>query len=348
VVNERLETSDPSIYACGECIEYRNETWGLVAPVYDQSRVLAFILTGTDTLYVPSPPASTRLKSDIPVISMGKFKPEAGDELTMYVDPNTLVFKQLIIKDSLVLGAVLVGEELNADLISLHYSAKIPAPSRRADLLFPGARAGEGIIDGKLIPDNAKICDCNGVSAAKIRQSIAHGNDTLYKVMNNTKAGTGCGNCKGKIKALLISEIGELRTDPAEKFYAAGIPMEREILSEFIKNHNIRSCSEVFAAIPGVTDDSRTRMALDYLLNYIWKNDYIIENDSRCANDRYSGNIQNDGRFSVIPNIAGGIATSQHLRAIADAADKYNAMIKITGADRIGLYSIDKADLKNV
>ena len=348
VVNERLETSDPDIYACGECIEYHNETWGLVAPVYDQSRVLASILTGTQSAYIPSSPATTRLKSDIPVISMGKFKPDTGDEVTMYVDPNLRIFKQLIVKDSIVLGAVLVGEDLNADLISLHYSARIPAPPRRADLLFPGARAGEGVVDGKLIPDEAKICECNGVSAAKIRQSIAHGNDTLYKVMNNTKAGTGCGNCKGKIKALLISEVGELRTDPADKYYVAGIPMNREELSEFIKSHNYRSCSQVFAAVSGAVDDSKTRMGLDYLLNYIWKCDYIVENDSRCANDRYSGNIQNDGRFSVIPDIAGGVATSQHLRAIANVADKYNAMIKITGSDRIGLFSINKSDLKDV
>lgn len=348
IVNDQLATSDTSIFACGECIEFHNETWGLVAPVYDQARALAAILTGEKTSYVPSPPATTRLKSDIPVISMGKFKSEAGDEVALYVDPHSRIYKQLIIKDSLILGAVLVGEDLNADLISLHYSAKIPVPARRADLLFPGARAGEGIVDGKLIPDDAKICDCNGVSAAKIRQSISNGNDTLYKVMNNTKAGTGCGNCKGKIKALLISEVGELRVDPAEKYYVAGIPMEREALTEFIISNGLRSCSKVFASIPGSVDDSKTRMGLDYLLNYIWKGDYTIENDSRCANDRYSGNIQKDGRFSVIPNIAGGVAKSQHLRAIADVADKYKAMIKITGADRIGLYSIDKKDLKNV
>jgi len=348
VVNEHLQTSDEHIYACGECIEYRNETWGLVAPIYDQSRVLADILTGTPSAYIPSPPSTTRLKSDIPVISMGRFKPEADDEVALYVDPNSHIFKQLIVKDSIVQGAVLVGEDLNADLISLHYSAKIPVPPRRADLLFPGARSGEAFVDGKLIPDDAKICDCNGVSAAKIRKSIALGNDTLYKVMNTTKAGTGCGNCKGKIKALLISEVGELRSDPAEKYYAAGIPMDRETLSSFIKDHNYRSCSQVFGALPGSVDDSKTRMALDYLLNYIWKTDYIVEDDSRCANDRYSGNIQNDGRFSVIPNIAGGVATSRHLRAIADVADKYNAMIKITGSDRIGLFSIDKTHLKDV
>jgi nitrite reductase (NADH) large subunit len=347
-VNDRLQTSDPFIYACGECIEFKGETWGLVAPVYEQSRTLAAVLCGEGVVYAPSAPVPARLKSDIPVISMGRFKPQVDDEIVQYSDPHGAIHKQLIIRDDLLKGAVLVGEDLNADVVELHYTAKIPVPARRADLLFPGARAGEAMIDGKHIPDGAQICDCNGVSAGKIRKAIAKGNDTLYKVMLNTKAGTGCGNCKNKIKALLIAEVGELRVDPAEKYYAAGVPMNRDELTVFIRANNLRSVSQVLASVPNAVDDSKTRMALDYLLNYIWLSDYTLEDDSRCANDRYSGNIQNDGRFSVIPNMAGGQTTSKHLRAIADAADKYGALIKVTGADRIGLYSIDKKDLKNV
>ncbi len=347
-VNERLQTSDPDIYACGECVEYQGQIWGLVAPVYEQARTLAAVLCGGDAAYTPSPPTPTRLKSDIPVISMGKFRPDAGEEVTLFTDPASATFKQLIIRDNTLVGAVMVGEDLNADLISLHYTAKIPVPSRRADLLFPGARTGDSIVDGKLIPDSAQICDCNGVSAGAIRRSIHHGHDTLSKVMTNTKAGTGCGNCKNKIKALLISEVGELRADPADRYYVAGIAMDRPALTEFIRSRALRSVSQVFAALPGSADDSKTRMGLDYLLNYIWKSDYTVEKDARCANDRYSGNIQNDGRYSVIPNIPGGVVTGAHLRAIADVAERYNAMIKVTGSDRIGLYSVEKKDLRDV
>ncbi|QHI69008.1 nitrite reductase large subunit NirB [Tichowtungia aerotolerans] len=347
-VNDRLQTSDPFIYACGECIEFKGETWGLVAPVYEQSRTLAAVLCGEQVAYAPSAPVPARLKSDIPVISMGRFKPEPGDEVSHYTDPHGAVYKQLIIQDERIKGAVLVGEDLNADAIELHYSAKIPVPARRADLLFPGARAGDAIMDGSNIPDDAQVCDCNGVCAGKIRKAIANGSDTLYKVMLNTRAGTGCGNCKNKLKALLISEVGELREDPAEKYYAAGVPMDREELTAFIRANSLRSVSQVLHSVPNAVDDSKTRMALDYLLDYIWSSDYVLEEDSRCANDRYSGNIQKDGRFSVIPNMAGGQTTSAHLRAIADVADKYGALIKVTGADRIGLYSVDKTDLKNV
>jgi nitrite reductase (NADH) large subunit len=347
-VNERLQTSDPDIYACGECLEFHGQIWGLVAPVYEQARTLAAVLCGEAVSYAPAPPTPTRLKSDIPVVSMGTFKPDAHEEVTLFTDPASATFKQLIIRDNMLVGAVLVGEDLNADLIALHYTAKIPLPARRADLLFPGARAGDAIVDGKLIPDEAQVCDCNGVSAGAIRRSIHTGHDTLLKVMTNTKAGTGCGNCKNKIKSLLISEVGELRPDPAEKYYVPGIAMDRPALTEFIRSKELRAVSHVFAAIPGSTDDSKTRMGLDYLLNYIWQSDYTVEKDARCANDRYSGNIQNDGRYSVIPNIPGGVATAAQLRSIADASDRYGAMIKITGSDRIGLFSVHKKDLRDI
>ncbi|MFU8780918.1 MAG: FAD-dependent oxidoreductase, partial [Kiritimatiellia bacterium] len=334
-VNERMQTSDPNIYACGECIEFKGETWGLVAPVWEQARTLAAVLSGEAAVYEPARPTATRLKSDIPAISMGRFKPEPDDEIVHFTDPHAGIFKQLIVRENILQGAVLIGEDLNVDVIELHYSARIPLPERRTDLLFPGSHAGEAIVDGKFIPDEARVCECNGVSAAKVRKAIANGSDTMFKVMKTTRAGTGCGNCKNRIKALLISEVGELRTDPAENYYAPGVPMDRMELTAFIIANHLRSVSSVLAAIPASTGDAKTRMALDFLLNYIWKSQYEIENDSRCANDRYAGNIQNDGRFSVIPEMAGGITTSAHLRALADVADRYDAMIKVTGADRI-------------
>ncbi len=347
-VNEHLQTSDPSIYACGECLEFQGKVWGLVAPVYEQARALAATLCGEKVAYRPSSPPPTRLKSDVPVISMGRFNPEAGDDVTRFTDPATGTFKQLIVRDGILRGAVLVGEDLNADLISLHYTARIPVPERRADLLFPGARVGDGIIDGKLIPDDAQVCDCNGVSAASLRRSIRAGHDTLHKLMLNTKAGTGCGTCRNKLKALLIAEVGELREDPADAWFVAGIPMDRPTLTAFIREHNLRSVSAVLAAVPGSIDDSKTRMGLDFLLIYIWQSDYTVEHDARCANDRFSGNIQIDGRYSVIPNIPGGVATAAQLRSIADVADRYGTMIKVTGSDRIGLYSVHKKDLRDV
>lgn len=349
MVDDELKTSDNDVYAIGECCEHRGRVYGLVAPVWDQARKLASILLGDDTFYAGSEIPPTKLKSDFPVITMGKFNEHAGDEIAVFEDKNSLVYKKLVIRDNKIIGANLIGEDLNSDGISLAYTAKLPIPSRRADILFPGSCSSGIMVDASSWPDDAPVCDCNGVNAGKIRKSIKNGADTLSKVMACTRAGTGCGNCKGKIKSLLISEIGELKDDPAEKYYVPGIPLTREELNEHIVKNGYRSVSSVLLSFgeKGI-DDPKTRMGLDYLLNYIWKGSYDVEYDSKSANDRYHGNIQKDGTFSIIPRIHGGVANSDDLVKIANVAKEYNLTVKITGADRIGLYSVKKEDLNTV
>lgn len=362
-VNAQLRTSDPSISAVGECIEYDGRIWGLVAPAYEQVRVLAAVLSGAKTEYQPGPPGMTRLKSAIPVISMGQFGPAppptgaspsvhpsgpaAAIETVIFHDPGRS-YKKLLVRDNKLIGAVLVGDDLNADTISLHYSAGLVLPERRHELLFPGAGGAAALPDPSLWPDNLTVCDCNGVSAGKIRSAIADGADTVVKVMNATKAGTGCGNCKGKLKSLLVAQLGELKDDPSERWYVPGLPLERPAMEAFILERGLRSVSAILEAWPDAVDDVKTRNGLDFLLNYLYRGDYEVQDDSRTANDRYSGNIQKDGRFSVIPDIPAGLATPAQLRAIANVAEEYHAAIKVTGADRIGLYALEKKDLPAV
>jgi len=350
VVDEHLQTNDPAIFAIGECIEFKGQTFGLVSQVYEHSKLLAkYLVSGDENLkYKLSPLPPTRLKSDIPVISMGKFIEEEGDEVTQYIDNKNLIYKKLVIRDNKLIGANFVGDDLNIDAISIFYTTKMPLPENRADILFPGSKASEIIMDAENWPDSLQVCDCNGVSSFEIRKAIKAGNDTLFKVMNATRAGTGCGNCKNKIKALLVSIVGELREDPAEKYFVPGIPMTREELTKFILQNQLKSVSKVLSLVENSKDDPKTKMGLDFLLNYIWKGKYDIEYDARHPNDRYYGNIQKDGKYSVIPAVFGGVISPEELIRIANVAKKYNATIKITGSDRIGLYSVEQKDLKKV
>jgi nitrite reductase (NADH) large subunit len=81
----------------------------------------------------------------------------------------------------------------------------------------------------------------------------------------------------------------------------------------------------------------------------IWKGEYEDERDARFINDRVHANIQNNGAFSVIPQIPGGVTSPAQLRRIADVAEKYHVpMVKITGGQRIDLLGVTKEDLPNV
>ncbi len=350
LVDSKLQTSVKDIFALGECIEHRGKTWGLIAPVYEQARCLAAILNGQDIEYRDTVSPPVRLKCDIPVLTMGQSFEGQGDQVISFNDPKSMIYKKLILQGECLAGAILVGDERNLDAISLHYSAKLPLPEDIAQLLFPGSGEAEAELpDTSAWPDDITICDCNGISAGRVREVIAAGNDTEFSAVKVSRAGTGCGTCKNRVKALLLASVGELKEDPRAQYYLPGIPMKRAELEEFISTRELRSVSEVLDALLKAKGDALTRMGLDYLLGFIWKGDYVEQKDSKFVNDRYHGNIQKDGTFSVIPRAHGGVITPEQLQRMADVAKKYKVkMIKVTGADRLALFSFAREDLPKV
>ena len=76
----------------------------------------------------------------------------------------------------------------------------------------------------------------------------------------------------------------------------------------------------------GGVEDAGSKMGLASVLKMLWGSEYEDERDARFINDRVHANIQNDGTFSVIPPIPGGVTTAQQLRTIADVADRYQVL----------------------
>lgn len=202
IVNERLQTTDENIYAIGECIEYKGKTYGLLAPIYQQARILSKILKGIDVVYEDEPLPPVKLKSNIPAIAMGKINENSDDDVIIYKNPITNIFKKVIIKDNKILGAHFVGEDLNTDAIGVYYTSGLPLPVRIEQLLFPGVHK-EGSTSSIYWPESLKICDCNGVTCKEIRESIKRNKGDIDKVIFETKAATSCGNCKNRIKAII-------------------------------------------------------------------------------------------------------------------------------------------------
>lgn len=90
-MNDRMQTSDPAIYAVGECAQHRGKLYGLVAPLYDQARVLAEHLTGTSSNggYQGSKPVSKLKVMGVHLVSMGDTTPaDPLDEVVSYVEPS--------------------------------------------------------------------------------------------------------------------------------------------------------------------------------------------------------------------------------------------------------------------
>ena len=137
VVDDTLTTSDPAICAVGECIEHRSETFGLVAPLWEQAEILARRLAGDDTaLYHGSPPQTTRLKvSGIEVFSAGEFHASADCDVLTLHDPIDRHYRRLVLRDNRLIGAVLYGDTADG---SWYFDLLKKGESRANVMLQPG------------------------------------------------------------------------------------------------------------------------------------------------------------------------------------------------------------------
>ena len=349
VCDDQMRTSDPDIFALGECVQHRGRIYGLVDPIWEMANVLADVITGVkpESAYLGSK-LGTKLKvMGVELASMGETKPaHPSDEVIVYREPAQGVYKKLIIRNNKIAGAILLGEIEAAGVLLQMFMANSDAPPRRADLLF-GAPSGVSLLKVGDLPENAQICNCNGVSKGQIREAIENGNCTsVSKVGACTKAGMGCGSCKTLVAQLIETYAGAVGFDPTEHYYVPGVPLEKSQLVAEIRNRGLKSVSAVFRELAGGKEDPASKVGLASLLSALWPGEYDDERDARFINDRVHANIQKDGTFSVVPRIYGGVTTPAELRKIADVAEKYNVpMVKITGGQRLDLLGIKKEDL---
>ena len=352
VCDDQMRTNDPEIFAVGECVEHRGQTYGLVDPIWEQANVLADIITGTnpDAAYYGSK-LGTKLKvMGVELASMGATKPaNDDDEVVVYREPARGIYKKLIVRGGQIAGAILLGDIESASTLTQMFLGNVAVPSRRADLLF-GTPSGVSLLKASDLPDNAQICNCNGVSKKQIVEAIeVKGCQTVSKIAACTRAGSGCGSCKSLVAQILEACVGEVAYDPSEHYYVPGVPLEKSRLVSEIRNRGIKSVSEVFAQLADGREDPSSKVGLASLLKTLWPDEYEDERDARFINDRVHANIQRDGTFSVVPRIYGGVTSADELMRIAQVAVKYNVpMVKLTGGQRIDLLGIRKNDLPNV
>jgi nitrite reductase (NADH) large subunit len=187
----------------------RGRVYGLVAPLWEQTAVLAKRLTGRDPeATYPGSALSTKLKvMGVELAVMGEREPKDDDEVITYTEPKRGVYKKLIVREGRLAGAILLGDGAAAPMVLQAFDRASPLPAARAELLFPGSGA-ERPRSAAELPDDAQICNCNGVSKGRLVDAIRGGFRTLASLSGATRAGTGCGTCKAQLRAILNSVAG--------------------------------------------------------------------------------------------------------------------------------------------
>jgi nitrite reductase (NADH) large subunit len=358
VVNDYLMTFDPRIFAVGECVQHRGVCYGLVAPLYEQARVLANHLAGRGWMTYEGSVTSTKLKvTGIDLFSAGDFLGGADTEEIVMQDAKGGVYKKLVLRDNRLVGAVLYGDTVDGTWYFQLIKDGTDVSDIRHKLLFGQAHLGDSGHGEEAavasLPDEAEICGCNGVTKGRIVQAIKEkGLFTLEDVRAHTKASASCGSCTGLVEALLAHTLGgDYSATPSEKPMCGCTDYTHDQVRQAIVENGLKSMPEVMRFLEWKTPNgcASCRPALNYYLLCAWPGEYEDDRASRFINERAHGNLQKDGTFSVVPRMWGGVTTPDELRAIADVAEKYNAReVKVTGGQRIDLFGIRKEDLPGI
>ena len=342
IINDQCQTSDPDIYAIGECALWNNMIYGLVAPGYAMARTVVANLAGKIASFTGAD-MSTKLKlMGVDVASIGDAHAKTQGALVYtYQNGEHDIYKRLVVSTDKkqLLGAVLVGDASAYSTLLQYCLTGIELPEHPDSLILP-SRSNESVgLGPDALPMSAQICSCYDVTKDVICQAIGAGFRTLSTLSSETNAATGCGGCATLLKSVLNSELlklgVEVNTDICEHF-----AYTRQDLFTLIKVEEIKTFDALVEKHGKGRGCEICKPAVASILASYW-NEFILKTDLiglQDTNDAFLANMQKDGTYSIVPRIAGGEISPDMLIAIGQIGKKYKLYTKITGGQRIDLF----------
>ncbi len=354
LVNEKMQTSDPNIFAIGECALYDGMIYGLIAPGYEMAEVVASYLTAGEKAFYGFD-MSTKLKLiGVDVASFGDaFITEPDCRTIIFEDTHKGVYKRINISNDgkYLLGGILIGDAEAYNMLLQTVNNKIVLPPNPEDMILGsrGGAANENASAGIMnLPDEALICSCESVCKADICNAVIEQNITSVDgIKKCTKAGTGCGGCVPLIKDLVVGTM-KANGQYVKNSICEHFDYSRQELMDLIKMNNARSYDEALDHFGKGDGCEVCKPVVAAILSSLY-NDLIVKQATiQDSNDRYLANIQKGGTYSVVPRIPGGEITPDKLIVIGQVAKKYNLYTKITGGQRIDLFGAHLSDLPEI
>ncbi|MGW7482940.1 nitrite reductase large subunit NirB [Nonomuraea muscovyensis] len=328
VVDEGMRTSDPAVYAIGECALAGGMVYGLVGPCFTMAEVAADRVLGGGSGFEGAD-LSTKLK--LLGVEVAQFGAMDGALDVTYMDPVGGVYKKLFISDDAqtLLGGICVGDA--GPYTTLRPFVGKPLPAAPSDLLFTGSGAAN--LD---LPDEAQVCSCNNVTAGAVRTAVADkGVTDVPGVKACTRAGTTCGSCVPLLKQLLERSGVEISKALCEHF-----TYSRAELFDIIRVRGVTTFSELIANHGTGRGCDICKPTVASILASL-HNGHVLEGERATlqdTNDAFLANIQKNGTYSVVPRIPGGEITPDKLIVIGEVARDFGLYTKITGGQRIDLF----------
>lgn len=353
VINDFCQTSNPDIYAIGECALWDGRIFGLVAPGNAMARVAVSHLIENDLVFTGAD-MSTKLKlMGVDVASIGDAQGTSpGAKVYTYYNQPESVYKKLVVSEDgkFLLGAVLVGDAVDYGTLLQYRLNKIELPENPEVLIVPNfgdsMPVGLGVA---ALPETAQICSCNDVSKGTIHDAVVGGCCTVSDIKGETKAGTSCGGCVPLLTSLVNHELEALGVE-VSKDICEHFPYTRQELYHLVRVGEIKTYDEMLDKYGKGHGCEICKPAIGSILASCW-NDYVLKDEHiglQDTNDIFLGNMQKDGTYSVVPRVAGGEITPDKLIVLGEVAKEFGLYSKITGGQRIDLFGAQLHQLPTI
>jgi nitrite reductase (NADH) large subunit len=348
VVGPSCQTSDPAVWAIGECASFEGVTAGLVAPGNDMADVVADRFLGGDRVHRRAD-EGTKLKGvgDVNAASFGDVNAlSAGALEVSFVDPVNRQYRKLVLSDdaATLLGGVFVGDiELYAALRPL---LRRPLGADPAAVIAPD---GGGLGDLEM-PDDAVVCSCQNVTAGAVRTAVTdQGCTTIGAVKECTKAGTVCGSCVPALTKLLNAELVKSGVEVSDAL-CEHFAMSRAELFRLVSEEGLSTFSEIVAAHGTGRGCAICRPTVASILSTLYGTHMLAPETASLqdTNDHVMANLQRNGTYSVVPRMPGGEVRPDQLMEFAKIAQDYGLYVHITGAQRLGMFGAQLGDLPDI
>jgi nitrite reductase (NADH) large subunit len=352
VIDDDCRTSDPNIFAIGECALWNGKLFGLVAPGYQMANVCAARLQDATQPSFTGADMSTKLKlMGVDVASLGDAHCVAANARTYaFVDERKQVYKKLVVSEdgSRLLGGILIGDADDYGIWLQMMLDGTALPANPEELIVPNFGASEqpkraGVA---ALPATAQICSCNNVSKGAICSAIDAGCKTIGALKTSTKAATSCGGCSSLLAQVLKSELAS-RGVAVNNYLCEHFRYSRQQLFHLVKIGQLKTFDDVLTKHGRGMGCDICKPTVASILASCW-NEFVLKRDKaplQDTNDYFLANMQKDGTYSVVPRVPGGEITPDKLITIGAVAKKFGLYTKITGGQRIDLFGAQVHEL---
>ncbi len=355
VIDNACRTSDPDIFAIGECALWNGKIFGLVAPGYQMATIAAKQLQGDEGTSFTGADMSTKLKlMGVDVASLGDAHGATqGARACSYVNEQSQIYKKLVLSadGKTLIGGVLIGDADDYGTLLQLMQNGLPLPANPEQLILPRASGGEqpAALGVAALPDSAQVCSCNNVSKGDICAAVAGGCTTIGALKKATKCATSCGGCATLATQLMKAELAR-RGVAVNNNLCEHFAYSRQQLFHLIKVGELRSFDAALEKHGRGLGCDICKPAVASILASCW-NEFVLGRERAAlqdSNDYFLANIQKDGTYSVVPRVAGGEISPQQLISIGQTAAKYGLYTKITGGQRIDMFGAQLNQLPQI